>query len=607
MYMPYYSPLQSAPPRQFSSEVRRFGLRDVTRFMRRSASVIIATTLAFVALGVAYVLTVPPSYRASALLMVENRRASYYFSEPNFSAEPVTDQTRVESQIQVLRSEQIAAAVVQRLHLEEKPEFAPHPSPLLAWLGVADALTAAREWFDRLRPRPQSASDSRQDYARQVFAQNLSVKRMGLSLVIEVAFRADDPALSAEVVNAVLTAYRDADVSAKSALADQGRKWLSGRLNELQQAASAARLDLEQFKRTAFKSDGGTSQAQLSVMTSMAQSRQQVYEAFLQKYNEAAQKVSFPEPDSSVVATAIPPMHPTPSATLVLAFAGLLGVTLGGGISLARASTDRRIRSPGQISREAGVDCLGTVAHVPVHRRRKTELWSRGPARTSANTPSGGRLSPMLRMAIDRPSANLSRDLRAIRTFVNNATARNGPRSIGVVAPRKGQGATTVASNLALVYALSGEPTLLVDACIDDPVISRAFGRPSQLGLMEILDDPENLSGVIRDESDCGFAVLPIGKSSALVSPGDIIASRNAEFQIAKLKNAFKVVIFDLPAISDSPDALALGHHLDAILIVVTKNSISLDELSDCARSLNNGSDSVLGVVINKWEGGFDD
>jgi Mrp family chromosome partitioning ATPase len=114
------------------------------------------------------------------------------------------------------------------------------------------------------------------------------------------------------------------------------------------------------------------------------------------------------------------------------------------------------------------------------------------------------------------------------------------------------------------------------------------------------------LRGAVDDEGDRKFAVLPIGKSSTLVTPGDLMASHNTDFQIATLKSKFRMVIFDLPAISESPDALAVAHRLDGIVLVVNAKTVSVDELSACANALNQGDDLVLGVVINKWDGRLD-
>ncbi len=609
MYMPYRPTSQAFAPPSSELAAQQINLRDVMSFLRRSAFTIGVCTVALCGLAAAYIVGVPPSYRATGQVMVENKQAPYFFQEPNFAAEPVTDRARAESQLEIIRSGRIASAVVQQLRLDRLPEFSPRPvSPVLDWLGLANSVAAIENWLWQWLPAaPLSGDDARRSYAEEAFGRHLSVRRLGQSLVIEVAFRSRDAALAAQVVNATIDAYRDAEVKSKEQTAEQSKQWLSNRLKQLQQQALAARLDVEEFKRGGgFHADHGFSQSQLAVLQSIAQSRQQTYDSFQQKSNEVSEKVSFPEPDSRVVATAATPMRPTPPRGLIIAFAGLLGVVLGGGISLARETTDRRIRSPRQIIRQAGVDCLGTVSRLPARYQRRFRLWGRQSSCTELAHLDGRRMPPALRMIIDRPRADFSRDLRAIKTFINNATRCDGPRTIGVVSSRAGQGATTIASNLALLYAMSGERTLLVDACVDRPVISKTFSNPSQIGLMDTLNDPAVLSGIIHSEAEYKFAVLPVGKPSDLASPGDLIASRNASFHLADLKSKFSLVIFDLPAISESPDALAIARYLDGILLVVEKNGSSIDDLAHCARSLDNGNGSILGVVINKWDGGAD-
>src|SRR5262249_46090091 len=208
MYMPYR---QSLVPQVGSQDLngKTVQLRDVILFLRRFASIIIGSTLLFAGLAAAYIILVPPSYRATAQVMVENRQTPYFFKEPDFASEPVTDQSRVESQIEVIRSGQIASTVIQRLHLDQRPEFSPRLSPIWDWLGLREYVNAAQNWVQQLLPSaPLQGREARQGYAAEVFAKQLSVRRMGQSLVIEVAFRSEDGALAAQVTNAVIDAYR---------------------------------------------------------------------------------------------------------------------------------------------------------------------------------------------------------------------------------------------------------------------------------------------------------------------------------------------------------------------------------------------------------------
>lgn len=610
MYIPNRTPSPAAGAQECSGEFRakRIGVREIWRFVRRSALTITLAALAGAGLALAYLSLVPPSFTATAQVMVESSRAPYFFNGPSMAPEPVSDDARVETQMEIIQSDRVASSVIQQLHLDQSREFAFGQSLLLlSVLNRIDLSAFAQSAENSLRQLLGATvvddKEKKKQYVLEQFAKNLSVNRTGRSMVINVAFRSRDPVLASQVANAVIDAYQKEDIGSKSQAAEQSRDWLIHRLNELKQQSNESQLAVEQFKRTGFRADEGESQTRLYELQSVTQSQRRLYDDFLRKLDEVNQKVSFPEPDSRVIAAAAVPLRPRPARSLVLMFATLLGAALGAGISLARANSDRRIHSPNEIVAEVGVDCLGTVARLSPLRQRVLALRTSRPSPCTALVNlNHRRISPMLRTIIDHPTSSLGRDLRAIKTFINKGTMNAGPRTIGIVALQKGQGATTIASNLALLYAMSGERTLLVDACIEHPVISNEFAPVSQVGLMEALDNPDMLAGALDSDTQRSFTVLPVGKANTMATPGDRIASGATGFQLSDLKKKFSLVIVDLPAISESPDALAIAPYLDGIVVVVTPNSTTIDHLSRCVRSLNYAGVSLLGVIITKWE-----
>ena len=114
------------------------------------------------------------------------------------------DSAAVESQAEILKSEKIALAVIEKLHLTEDPDFV-KPGRLA-------------DLFAKLVgsvPRPQSQSETTRRVA-ETFARRLDVKRVGLSYIIEVGFSASDPKRAAQIANAVADAYMADQLGGKS-------------------------------------------------------------------------------------------------------------------------------------------------------------------------------------------------------------------------------------------------------------------------------------------------------------------------------------------------------------------------------------------------------
>ena len=63
-----------------------------------------------------------PSYTAQAQLLIDARKVQVFQQQSILGDIPI-DTAQVESQVEILKSENIASAVIKNLHLTEDPEF----------------------------------------------------------------------------------------------------------------------------------------------------------------------------------------------------------------------------------------------------------------------------------------------------------------------------------------------------------------------------------------------------------------------------------------------------------------------------------------------------
>ena len=97
-------------------------LQHFWSFVRRQSPVIIFVTILIVVLALIYCITARPMFTAQAQLMIDARKVQIFQQQSILGDIPI-DTGQVESQVEVLKSENIAAAVVKNLHLAEDPEF----------------------------------------------------------------------------------------------------------------------------------------------------------------------------------------------------------------------------------------------------------------------------------------------------------------------------------------------------------------------------------------------------------------------------------------------------------------------------------------------------
>src|SRR5579884_1131295 len=105
-----------------AAETNLVTLASILPFLYRNAGTIaVATAIAFL-IGVFYVATTPRAYVATAELLIEPKKEPSFWNRQGV-IDFTIDNAQVESEIAILRSERVAAAVIGELHLADDPEF----------------------------------------------------------------------------------------------------------------------------------------------------------------------------------------------------------------------------------------------------------------------------------------------------------------------------------------------------------------------------------------------------------------------------------------------------------------------------------------------------
>ena len=102
--------------------------RIFTGFLHRQYPVIIAAFLLIMTLAAVYLLTTPSIFTAFAKLMIDSRKVQL-FQQQSVLGDSPPDPWSVDSQVEVLLSENVALAVIKDLHLTEDPELPVEQTP----------------------------------------------------------------------------------------------------------------------------------------------------------------------------------------------------------------------------------------------------------------------------------------------------------------------------------------------------------------------------------------------------------------------------------------------------------------------------------------------
>jgi polysaccharide biosynthesis transport protein len=233
------------------------------RFLRRQWPIIVFMTFLLTALGLLYAITMPRIYTAKALLVTDAKKLQLSES----FGEATIDPLELETQAEILKSENVLMPVVKELKLIDRPEFKESP-------GLRAKLFGSGGEY------PQSLLEQQ---ALQGLLESFTATRIPRTRIIELSFKAREPAFAAEVVNAIADSFIQEQTEAKTQGARQASAWLEGRIRQLSEEASRAEQAVVKFKKDNNIVDAGgklTAEQQLAeINTKLGDARVETAEA----------------------------------------------------------------------------------------------------------------------------------------------------------------------------------------------------------------------------------------------------------------------------------------------------------------------------------------
>ena len=233
------------------------------------------------------------------------------------------------------------------------------------------------------------------------------------------------------------------------------------------------------------------------------------------------------------------------------------------------------------------IDSAGRVSSTRTHEPQRPRRES---ARVVDIHPSSLRAAGL--MAPEHEERRISREYRQIkRPLLSNAIGRGGPRLanghlIMVASAVPGEGKTFTSMNLAMSLARETDlQTVLVDADVAKPHISRVLGVEGEAGLLDALQDPDlDIESLVLPTSVPSLSLLPAGKRSENAT--ELLGSSRMQ-EIARQLGEYdsrRIVLFDSPPLLLTTESHALATVMGQIVVVVRANStlrsIVLDALS---------------------------
>lgn len=188
-------------------------------------------------------------------------------------------------------------------------------------------------------------------------------------------------------------------------------------------------------------------------------------------------------------------------------------------------------------------------------------------------------------------------DFDAIRTRVLQIQKANGWKRIGVTAPTRGCGASTLTLNLALSLARQEDrQTILTDLDMRAPALNALLGQVKRQDIAAVLEDKESFA---EHTNRIGTNLAVTGACVRPQGAAEVLQSTVAARVLDRIEERYEpsLMLFDLPPMLGGDDAAAFMGQLDAVILVAAAERTSVKQIDSCERQIADLT-NPMGVVL---------
>ena len=290
------------------------------------------------------------------------------------------------------------------------------------------------------------------------------------------------------------------------------------------------------------------------------------------QYERAKIKRDSQESDLKVLELADKPRAAISSIKLKRVFLGFfVGLVLGIGLAFLFEYLDQTIKEPRDLERILELPLLGII---PLIEGEKAVI-DPNPEKSKS------KLEPF----------------RALRANLKHLITQHDIRSLLLCSPVKGEGKTTLATNMAISFAMDGRRVILVDADLRRPQIHTMFEMPKEHGLADYLEGGKGLDELLKPTPHKNLRVLSSGARPD--HPTELMGTVRFDTLLRELKERCDLVVFDSPALLPVSDAVTVAPKMDACLVIARNLWTPARAAKQARNQLLQVGCTLLGAVHN--------
>jgi tyrosine-protein kinase len=261
----------------------------------------------------------------------------------------------------------------------------------------------------------------------------------------------------------------------------------------------------------------------------------------------------------------------SPNLPLNLAIGLVFGLFLGAALAFVRDYFDDSVKSKEMVEKVTGVTTLGLIPKYE----------------------GGNDL-----VTVTHPNAPAAEAFRLLRTSVKFLGIERQVRVVQVTSPSPAEGKTSVAVNLAIAFAQSGDRVVLVGGDLRRPRMEELLDVSLTPGLTAVLIGDVTLPQAIQTVGAVpNLSVLPAGIPPP--NPSELLSGERARRLVDVLGQTYDVVVIDCPPVLPVTDSLVIARMADTTLLVTSANRTSKRSLVRAVELLRQVDAPLVGTVLN--------
>lgn len=226
-------------------------LRKIWSIFIRRWRVLTGSVIVFVTLALIWLFTTTPIYTATSTVLIDHRKTNTIKSDAIVS-DLELDGNTIATEVSLVQSFSVARRVVDRLKLQDDPEFQPSSSSfsvsrlisglfsnLLPKTSETDLVVSAADHYN-LTPEALNAIER--------VRSAIGVRRLATTYFIDISFSHANSEIAAKLANVTAQSYLDEQREARHQVAQRATTWLSERVSALRIQLNASEQTLAKHR-----------------------------------------------------------------------------------------------------------------------------------------------------------------------------------------------------------------------------------------------------------------------------------------------------------------------------------------------------------------------